>query len=106
MAEGWAAVPHRNLREQLVARLDRLRAPVRGARGTLTSADRADPETDERLRRLEARMSHLEATLEGLQDSVYRETSRLEESMADMRQRIEPHNLSQALSADARRRGV
>ena len=71
-----------------------------------TSADRADPETDERMRRLEARILHLEASLEGLQDSVYRETTRLEEATADLRQKLEPHNLSKALSADARRRGV
>jgi uncharacterized coiled-coil protein SlyX len=72
----------------------------------MSSADRADPETDERLRRLEARMMHLEAGLEGLQDSVYREAKRMEDELAEMRQKLEPHNLSQALSADARRRGV
>jgi uncharacterized coiled-coil protein SlyX len=102
-----ATVPQRKLRQELVARLDRFRgAPDREMPETMTSADRADPETDERLRRLEARIAHVEATLEGLQDSVYRETSRLEESMADLRLKIEPHNLSRALSADARRRGV
>jgi uncharacterized coiled-coil protein SlyX len=88
----------------------RLGRSIRGAGEKLpdvrTSADRADPETDERLRRLEARIAHLEAGLEGLQDSVYRETRRLDEATADLRQKLEPHNLSKALSADARRRGV
>jgi uncharacterized coiled-coil protein SlyX len=72
----------------------------------MTSADRADPETDERMRRLESRLRHLEATLEGLQDSVYRETQRIDEALAELRQKTEPENMSRALSADARRRGV
>jgi uncharacterized coiled-coil protein SlyX len=100
-------VPHRKLGQKLVARLGQ------AARNTdettpdiRTSADRADPETDERLRRLEARLLHLEGALEGLQDSVYRETQRLDDADAELRHKLEPHNLSQALSADARRRGV
>ena len=100
-------MPHRKLRQEVVARLDRLRrAPDDGSPDVMSSADRADPETDERLRRLEARIAHLEASLEGLQDSVYREAKRMEDSLAELRQKLEPHNLSQALSADARRRGV
>jgi uncharacterized coiled-coil protein SlyX len=100
-------VPRRKLTQELVARVDRLRRPPpHEAQEVMTSADRADPETDERLRRLEARIAHLEASLEGLQDSVYRETTRLEEGTAELRNKLEPHNLAQAIDADARRRGV
>jgi uncharacterized coiled-coil protein SlyX len=100
-------MPQRKLGQELMARLGRsARSRAEKLPDIRTSADRADPETDERLRRLEARMSHLEATLEGLQDSVYRETKRMDDANAELRQKLEPHNLSQALSADARRRGV
>jgi uncharacterized coiled-coil protein SlyX len=100
-------MPQRKLGQELMARLGRsARRRAEKLPDIRTSADRADPETDERLRRLEARMSHLEATLEGLQDSVYRETKRMDDANAELRQKLEPHNLSQALSADARRRGV
>jgi hypothetical protein len=100
-------MPQRKLGQNLMARLGQAaRSKAEKLPDIRTSADRADPETDERLRRLEARILHLEGALEGLQDSVYRETTRLEEATADLRQQLEPHNLSQALSADARRRGV
>jgi uncharacterized coiled-coil protein SlyX len=100
-------MPQRKLGQKLMARLGQAaRSPDETPPDAMTSADRADPETDERLRRLEARIAHVEATLEGLQDSVYRETTRLEEATAELRHQLEPHNLSQALSADARRRGV
>ncbi|HEX7297966.1 MAG TPA: hypothetical protein VF257_03105 [Solirubrobacteraceae bacterium] len=100
-------MPYRKLGQQLMARLGRpARSPGENPVDLRTSADRADPETDERLRRLEARIAHLEAALEGLQDSVYRETTRLDAATAQLRQELEPHNLSQALSADARRRGI
>jgi uncharacterized coiled-coil protein SlyX len=100
-------VPQRKLGQELITRLGRsARSAAKKPTDLMTSADRADPETDERLRRLEARIAHLEASLEGLQDSVYRETQRMDDATAELRQKLEPHNLSQALSADARRRGV
>jgi uncharacterized coiled-coil protein SlyX len=100
-------MPQRKLGQELMARLGRsARSTAEKLPDVRTSADRADPETDERLRRLEARIAHLEATLEGLQDSVYRETKRMDDANAELRLKLEPHNLSQALSADARRRGV
>jgi hypothetical protein len=60
----------------------------------------------ERLGQLEERVLHLEAALEGLQDSMYRETQRFDEALAELRQKTDPETMSQALSADARRRGL
>lgn len=67
------------------------------------SAERAP---DERIPALETRVKHLEAALEGLQDSVYRETQRIDAALAELRQKTEPEAISKALSDDARRRGI
>lgn len=69
-------------------------------------ADGDDLETLERVQRLETRIAHLEALIEGLQDSVDREIQRLDGAVEDLRTRTEPVNMSRALSAEARRRGV
>jgi BMFP domain-containing protein YqiC len=55
---------------------------------------------------LQARIDQLEAIVEGLQDSVHRETTRLNERIAELEHRIEPQVLSRALNEDARRRGI
>jgi hypothetical protein len=65
-----------------------------------------DPEIERRLRALDARMEHLEALLEGLQDALYRQAVREDEHRADMRERTEPARVARELSADARRRGL
>jgi uncharacterized coiled-coil protein SlyX len=98
-------VPHRKLRQEIMARFGLANRPPR-APDLEPTADGNDLETAERVQRLEERIAHLEAALEALQDSVYRETKRLDESVADVRERTEPHKMSQALSADARRRGI
>ncbi len=68
--------------------------------------DAEDEVPDDRMEALETRVTHLEAALEGLQDSVYRETQRLDEALAELRKRLEPEALSKSLSEDARRRGI
>jgi hypothetical protein len=69
----------------------------------------------ERLRRLwrqppdgtlEARVAHLEAELEGLQDAVYRRAVVEDEQMHELRRRTEPEQVARDLSEDARRRGL
>ena len=65
-----------------------------------------DPEVERRLRALDARMDHLEAALEGLQDALYRQATRTDETHADLRERTEPERIARELSADARRRGL
>jgi hypothetical protein len=97
-------MPHRKLDQAIMARLG-LKARRTGARDAPAAAP-SETSPDERVEVLEARIAHLEATLEGLQDSVYRETTRLDERIEHVEQKTEPHVLSQALSADARRRGI
>ena len=55
---------------------------------------------------LETRVAHLESLLEGLQDSVHRESTRQSKLLADLEARLEPSTLAIALSKDARERGL
>jgi hypothetical protein len=55
---------------------------------------------------LEARVEHLEAELEGLQDAVYRQAVLEDEHIDELRKRTAPEQLARDLSEDARRRGV
>ena len=89
-------------RERLRARIRQLRrsADVAEAHEAVTK-----PEQDE-LRALEARIEHLEQLVQGLQDSVHRESSRQAKRIADVEARLEPAVLGKALSDDARARGL
>jgi uncharacterized coiled-coil protein SlyX len=99
-------MPHRKLRQEIMARFGLTpRAPGAGA-DVPPVADGDDLETVERVQRLEARIVHLEAMVEGLQDAVDREIQRVDQSVADLREKTEPDKMAQALSAEARRRGV
>jgi uncharacterized coiled-coil protein SlyX len=60
----------------------------------------------ERLRRLEERLAHLEALVEGLQDAVHRDSIRHDERMAELERKTQPEAMAKALSEDARRRGI
>jgi hypothetical protein len=53
-----------------------------------------------------ARVEHLEAELEGLQDAVYRQAVLEHENIGDLRRRTEPEQLARDLVQDARRRGL
>jgi hypothetical protein len=55
---------------------------------------------------LAARVEHLEAELEGLQDAVYRQAVREQENIGELRRRTEPEQLARDLGQDARRRGL
>ena len=55
---------------------------------------------------LAARVVHLEAELEGLQDAVYRQAVLEQEKIGDLRRRTEPDQLARDLGQDARRRGL
>jgi hypothetical protein len=61
---------------------------------------------ERRIEALEARIDQLEALLEGLQDSVYREAVRQGERIEALEKRTEPKEISRALSRDARERGL
>jgi hypothetical protein len=62
--------------------------------------------SEPRLTALEARVGHLEAALEGLQDAVYRQSVLEDHKIAELGRRTEPHEMARALSEDARRHGV
>jgi hypothetical protein len=51
-------------------------------------------------------VGHLEATLEGLQDAVYRQSVLGDKQIAELGRRTQPHEMARALSDDARRHGV
>jgi hypothetical protein len=90
-------------RAHAAALAERVRAAWRERR---SAPPDSDPDVDRRLEALAARVEHLEAALEGLQDALYRQAQREDESLAELRQRTEPGRIAQELSADARRRGL
>ncbi len=55
---------------------------------------------------LEARVAHLEQLVQGLQDSVHRESKRLSKRIGELEARVQPAALGRALNEDARRRGL
>jgi hypothetical protein len=59
-----------------------------------------------RMEILEARVEHLEAELEGLQDAVHRRAVAEDERIDALRRRTEPEQVARDLSEDARRRGL
>lgn len=93
-------------REGLIGRIRQLR------RGPAPPDEPAQPGTtagrsgQDELRALEARIGHLEELVEGLQDSVHRESTRLGKRIGEVEARIQPAALGKALSEDARERGL
>jgi hypothetical protein len=90
-------------REGMIARIRQIRratATEEGAKPVVVA-----PEQDP-LRALEARMNHLEQLVQGLQDSVHRESSRTDKRLADLEAQIQPGAISKALSDDVRARGL
>jgi hypothetical protein len=90
-------------REGLIARIRQIRrlAQVRD----LPSAT-PDPRHSDRVSSLEVRVAHLEQMVEGLQDSVYRESERHERLIAEIQAQIQPGPMGTALSDHARDRGL
>jgi uncharacterized coiled-coil protein SlyX len=91
-------------REGLIARIRQVRRTPAGAGGS----DRRPPVDtgDDRVPRLEARVAHLEQLLEGLQDSVHRESERHEKLIAELQEQIQPGAMGASLAEDARSRGL
>ena len=71
----------------------------------LARRSRPAPQSED-LRRLEQRLAHLEALVEGLQDAVHRNSLRHDERMAELERKTQPQAVAKALSDDARRRGL
>jgi hypothetical protein len=91
-------------RERLIARIRQIRrvaaqAAERG-RSTTSAADHNE------LQALEDRITHLEQLVQGLQDSVDRESLRHGKRITELEARIQPEALSKALSEHARKRGL
>jgi predicted nuclease of restriction endonuclease-like RecB superfamily len=61
---------------------------------------------ERRLETLEARIQHLEASLEALQDAVYRQAVLEEKKIGEVRRQLAPEQMARELSRDARRRGL
>jgi hypothetical protein len=72
-----------------------------------TQADEPAEATDaERIRALEDRVRYLETLVEGLQDSVHRESVRREKQINALESKTEPGAITRALSREARERGI
>jgi hypothetical protein len=91
-------------REGLAARVREMRrtAAINDAApaAELTGADLG------RVDALHARVAQLEEMVEGLQDSVHRESLRHRDRIAELEARLEPGALAVALSTNARQRGL
>jgi uncharacterized coiled-coil protein SlyX len=59
-----------------------------------------------RMEALEHRVAHLESLVEGIQDSIHRESRRRDDQADRLERRTEPRELAKLLSEDARRRGL
>jgi hypothetical protein len=96
-----SAVPKGATIKQRVSRLWPRRS------GGRRSSDRS-PEVgwEQRVETLEARVQHLEAELEGLQDAVYRRAVLEDAHIDELRTRTAPEQLARDLSQDARKRGL
>jgi hypothetical protein len=91
-------------RQGLVTRIRQIRRSSAAAE-TQARPSATEP-VEDKLRSLEARINHLEQVVQGLQDSVHRESTRFSTRVGELEARIQPSALSKALSEDARERGL
>jgi hypothetical protein len=91
-------------REGLITRIRQIRRI-----GPLSSPRPGPPASrseEDQLSRIEDRIAHLEHLVQGLQDSVHRESTRQSDRLAELEAQIQPTALTKALSQDARHRGL
>ena len=94
-------------RPRAAALADRITGAWRGLRaGTEPAPSGSDPDLELRHAAVDARLTHIEDALEDLQDALYRQARREDETRADLQKRTEPKRIAKELSADARRRGL
>lgn len=93
--------------EGLVARIRQLRdsLPTPDVVARLAPTPGGDPNRSA-LQDLEGRVADLEQLVQGLQDSVYRETQRQDRRISELEARLDPTALLALLSQDARDRGL
>ena len=91
-------------RERLIARIRQIRrvAPTADTSGHGTTGDLKDGG----LPALQARVAHLERMVEGLQDSVHRESERQSRLVAELQAQVHPGAMGAALAKEARNRGL
>jgi uncharacterized coiled-coil DUF342 family protein len=92
-------------REGLIARIRQLRRVGATTDTRRAPVGAANPDPTE-LEALQRRINELEQLVQGLQDSVHRESRRLTKRVADLEARTQPAALGEALSRDARERGL
>ena len=90
-------------REGLIARIRQVRRPAVPRDRPTTGAVESPAD---RLQAVEARVAHLEHLVEGLQDSVHRESDRQAKLIADLQNQVQPRTMGAALAEDARHRGL
>ena len=90
-------------RAGLIARIEQLRRPATARERPISDA--GDPQAG-RLQALEARVAHLEQLVEGLQNSVHRESERHARLIAQFQTQVRPGAMGAALAEDARTRGL
>jgi len=87
-----------------------LAARIRQVRRLASPRDRpkgGDGEAQpDRVQALEQRVAHLERLVEGLQDSVHRESERHSKMIAELQAQVEPGAMRASLADDARNRGL
>ena len=90
-------------REGLISRIRQIR---RLAAADAPARDSTGDVQDDRVHALEARVAHLERLVEGLQDSVHRESQRHAKLIAELQAQVQPGVMGAALVEDARSRGL
>lgn len=91
-------------RERLTARIRQIRRKAAAEeRPPHTTSDSSDAAL---VRALEVRITHLEQLVEGLQDSVHRESKRHSRLIAELQAQVQPAAMGAAISKDARDRGL
>jgi hypothetical protein len=86
-----------------------LRRLLKNRRRTGAARDQSETGHGEmmpRLESLERRIQHLESMLEGLQDSVHRESVRQGNKLDQLERNLEPSAIRRALGRDAREHGL
>jgi hypothetical protein len=89
-------------REGLLTRIRQVRRQAAGGSERRSTVD----EQDDRMPALEARVAHLERLVEGLQDSVHRESERHFRLITELQAQVQPGAMGSALAEDARSRGL
>jgi hypothetical protein len=93
----------------LIARIRRMgRTEIRRTADSSGKAPRTTALRDDTiaLEVMQSRVEHLEQLVEGLQDSIHRESERQGKRITELEARMEPAAISVALSKDARDRGL